>query len=287
MRATSLILMDISENEPSFSLCGPHDIPLCVRDTGKNVAGSQMIFELIPTEIDFITTPTKTLREEGSPMSATTSSQILSADLVRLGARPANKEAAIREAAQMLVAAGRMDPAYVESMMRREAAADTFLGHGVAIPHGMIEDRAMVRQVGLAGLHRRRRAVERRPDGASSSPSPLSPTPTSTSWPSHPSAAGQGGARRPDCAADPREIVAALTDAPLASIPVAAPAVDLAERFDGSATIRAASTPVPPPAGSTPPAVPEPRCASAAATRRPTHAVSSPCSASVCARAIL
>ncbi len=52
-------------------------------------------------------------------MSATTSSQILSADLVRLGARPANKEAAIREAAQMLVAAGRIDPAYVESMMRR------------------------------------------------------------------------------------------------------------------------------------------------------------------------
>ena len=36
--------------------------------------------------------------------------------------------------------------------MRREAAADTFLGHGVAIPHGMIEDRAMVRQVGLAIL---------------------------------------------------------------------------------------------------------------------------------------
>jgi phosphocarrier protein FPr len=33
-------------------------------------------------------------------------------------------------------------------------------------------------------------------------------------------------------ATDPREIVAALTDAPLASIPVAAPAVDLAERFD-------------------------------------------------------
>ena len=115
-------------------------------------------------------------------MPATASSQILSPELVRLAAHPANKEAAIREAAQMLVAAGRIDPAYVESMMRREAVADTFLGHGVAIPHGMIEDRAMVRQVGLAILQA--------PDGvpgtkarplASSSPSPRSPTPTSTS----------------------------------------------------------------------------------------------------------
>jgi phosphocarrier protein FPr len=85
-------------------------------------------------------------------MTATVNSQILSPDLVRLGAHPATKEAAIREAAQMLVAAGRIDPAYVDSMMRREKVADTFLGHDVAIPHGMIEDRAMVRQIGLAIL---------------------------------------------------------------------------------------------------------------------------------------
>ena len=49
--------------------------------------------------------------------------------------------------------------------MRREAVADTFLGHGVAIPHGMIEDRAMVRQIGLAILQvARRRRLERGPD---------------------------------------------------------------------------------------------------------------------------
>ena len=85
-------------------------------------------------------------------MPTTAILKILSPELVRLAARPASKEAAIREAAQMLVAAGRIDPAYVELMMRREAVADTFLGHGVAIPHGMIEDRAMVRQIGLAIL---------------------------------------------------------------------------------------------------------------------------------------
>jgi phosphocarrier protein FPr len=167
-------------------------------------------------------------------MPATAPSQILSAELVRLAAHPTTKEAAIREAAQMLVAAGRIDPAYVESMMRREAVADTFLGHGVAIPHGMVEDRAMVRQTGLAILQ----------------------APEGVTWNDGQTArlvvaiAAQSDAhldilRRltrllQDEAAldaltgatDPREIVAALTDAPVASIPVAAPAVDLAERFD-------------------------------------------------------
>ena len=77
---------------------------------------------------------------------------LLSSDLVRVAATPATKEAAIREAAQMLVAAGRIDPAYVESMMRREGVANTYLGHGVAIPHGMIEDRSAIRDNGLAVL---------------------------------------------------------------------------------------------------------------------------------------
>jgi phosphocarrier protein FPr len=80
------------------------------------------------------------------------SSSLVAQEMVRLGAVPATKEAAIREAGQLLVAAGRIDPAYVESMLRRETVANTYLGHGVAIPHGMIEDRGMVRANGLAVL---------------------------------------------------------------------------------------------------------------------------------------
>jgi phosphocarrier protein FPr len=166
-------------------------------------------------------------------MPAAASPQILAPELVRLAARPAAKEAAIREAAGMLVAAGRIDPAYVESMMRREAVADTFLGHGVAIPHGMVEDRAMVRETGLAILQA--------PDGVP--------------WNDGQSArlvvaiAAQSDAhldilrrltrllQNEDAleslihTKDAREIVAALTDTPVESV-AAAPAVDLAERFE-------------------------------------------------------
>ncbi len=72
--------------------------------------------------------------------------------LVRTAAAPADKAAAIREAAQLLIAAGCIDPAYEGSMLRREGVANTFLGHGVVIPHGMVDDRHMVRESGIAVL---------------------------------------------------------------------------------------------------------------------------------------
>ncbi|WP_449409807.1 phosphoenolpyruvate--protein phosphotransferase [Methylobacterium komagatae] len=72
--------------------------------------------------------------------------------LVRLAASPATKEEAIREAAQLLAASGCIDAAYGESMLRREAVSNTYLGHGVVIPHGMVDDRHLVRHSGLAVL---------------------------------------------------------------------------------------------------------------------------------------
>ncbi|WP_019906952.1 phosphoenolpyruvate--protein phosphotransferase [Methylobacterium sp. 77] len=72
--------------------------------------------------------------------------------LIRLGAKPATKEEAIREASQLLVAGGCIDAAYGASMLRRETVANTYLGHGVVIPHGMVDDRHLVRESGLAIL---------------------------------------------------------------------------------------------------------------------------------------
>ncbi|HVI50097.1 MAG TPA: phosphoenolpyruvate--protein phosphotransferase [Candidatus Sulfotelmatobacter sp.] len=77
---------------------------------------------------------------------------LLVPELVRLGAHPADKAAAIAEAAQLLIAAGCIDAGYADSMQKREGVANTFLGHGVAIPHGMVEDRSMVLRSGIAIL---------------------------------------------------------------------------------------------------------------------------------------
>jgi phosphocarrier protein FPr len=72
--------------------------------------------------------------------------------LVRINASPTNKESAIRETGQLLTAAGCVDPSFVDSMLRREITSNTFLGSGVAIPHGMLEDKGMVRRDGIAVL---------------------------------------------------------------------------------------------------------------------------------------
>jgi len=64
--------------------------------------------------------------------------------LVKLGAAPENKEAAIRAVGELLVQTNSVTPGYVASMLRRENVANTWLGEGVAIPHGMVEDKRLV-----------------------------------------------------------------------------------------------------------------------------------------------
>ncbi|RKH49920.1 phosphoenolpyruvate--protein phosphotransferase [Corallococcus sp. AB050B] len=68
---------------------------------------------------------------------------------VRLGWAAANKAEAIRLVGQLMVEAGFISPAYVDSMLKREQVSATFLGHGIAIPHGLPEARHLVRQTGV------------------------------------------------------------------------------------------------------------------------------------------
>jgi phosphocarrier protein FPr len=76
----------------------------------------------------------------------------LTTENIRLSAAAASKEEAIRQVGQLLVAGGFIEPAYVESMLGRELQANTFLGNGIAIPHGMGQDRELIRRTGIAVL---------------------------------------------------------------------------------------------------------------------------------------
>ncbi len=166
-------------------------------------------------------------------MPTATTEQILSPELVRLAAHPATKEAAICEAAQMLVAAGHIDAAYVDSMMRRETVANTWLGHGVTIPHGMIEDRALVRRNGLAILQV--------PEGVTWNDGETARLVVAIAAQSDAHIAilrrltrllqDEAALETLMTTADPRVVVAALTDTPVESV-ATTPAYDLAERFE-------------------------------------------------------
>lgn len=72
--------------------------------------------------------------------------------IIQLAASPANKEAAIRQASRLLLEAGCIEAGYADSFFAREAMADTYLGSGVAIPHGTVQDRGLVRKTGVAVL---------------------------------------------------------------------------------------------------------------------------------------
>src|SRR6478672_2972737 len=69
---------------------------------------------------------------------------------IRIGARAANKNEAIRAAGQVLVESGYIEPGYIESMIGREGQANTYLGNGIAIPHGMAKDRELIRETGIS-----------------------------------------------------------------------------------------------------------------------------------------
>ncbi|MDD9369858.1 MAG: phosphoenolpyruvate--protein phosphotransferase [Acidimicrobiales bacterium] len=74
----------------------------------------------------------------------------LSEHTVQLGAAPATKDEAIGLAADLLARAGHIDPAYGDSMRGREKVANTYLGEGIAIPHGLGKDRDLIKSTGLA-----------------------------------------------------------------------------------------------------------------------------------------
>lgn len=77
---------------------------------------------------------------------------ILAEDRIQLGATAVDKSDAIRQAGQLLVQSGCVQPAYVEGMLAREETMSTYLGNGVSIPHGQYENREHILQTGISVL---------------------------------------------------------------------------------------------------------------------------------------
>ncbi|HSI13137.1 MAG TPA: phosphoenolpyruvate--protein phosphotransferase [Chthoniobacter sp.] len=73
----------------------------------------------------------------------------LTSQNIQLHAQAKNKEDAIRQAGRVLIEAGNIAPGYVESMLGREQQANTYLGNGIAIPHGMGKDRELIQRTGV------------------------------------------------------------------------------------------------------------------------------------------
>lgn len=73
----------------------------------------------------------------------------LSVQDIHPGQQAGNKEEAIRLIAGALVQAGNVASGYVDGMLAREQQTSTFLGNGIAIPHGTTDTRDQVLKTGV------------------------------------------------------------------------------------------------------------------------------------------
>ena len=78
--------------------------------------------------------------------------EVLTGEMVFLGAQAADKVDAIRQAGDVLIKTGCVAPSYVAGMLARERVMSTYLGSGIAIPHGERADLRSVYRTGVSVL---------------------------------------------------------------------------------------------------------------------------------------
>jgi mannitol/fructose-specific phosphotransferase system IIA component len=79
-------------------------------------------------------------------------SAVLRAEGVQLGLEAADKWDAVRQSGALLVALDACEPGYADAMLERERSVSTFIGEGVAIPHGTDGSRSLVKRTALGVL---------------------------------------------------------------------------------------------------------------------------------------
>ena len=92
--------------------------------------------------------------------------ELLAPASIRLDAVAADRDDAIRQAGAALVEAGAVDPSYVDAGLERENSVSTFVGEGVAIPHGTLAGKDAVKDDAIVVL--------RFPDGVDWDGNPVS-----------------------------------------------------------------------------------------------------------------
>jgi phosphotransferase system HPr (HPr) family protein len=76
--------------------------------------------------------------------------EVLTSEAVRVGARAADQHDAIEQVGAILVAEGLVTDGYIKAMHEREAIVSTYLGNGIALPHGTNEAQGEILRTGLA-----------------------------------------------------------------------------------------------------------------------------------------
>ncbi len=78
--------------------------------------------------------------------------EVIVADGIKLNQTPVSKEEAIQAAGELLAKLGYVEPSYADAMQEREKLVTTYMGMGVAIPHGTTQAKGTVKKTGIVLL---------------------------------------------------------------------------------------------------------------------------------------
>ena len=93
-------------------------------------------------------TGTPAAEQQAAPPAAT--DDVFRLDSIVLRGSASNADEAITEAGRLLVAADAVDPSYVDAMHEREKSVSTYMGNGLAIPHGTNEAKSAIHKTGIS-----------------------------------------------------------------------------------------------------------------------------------------
>lgn len=85
------------------------------------------------------------MADENTPLT-----ELLAESSIHLDASASGRDDAIRQAGTALLEAGAIDPSYIDAMFERENSVSTFVGEGVAIPHGTLAGKDSVKKDALS-----------------------------------------------------------------------------------------------------------------------------------------
>lgn len=93
----------------------------------------------------------ETAGENTDPIVPTTvpNKKVMIAEGIKLNQTPGTKEEAIQAAGELMCKLGYVDASYVDAMQEREKLVTTYMGMGIAIPHGTTQAKGTVKKTGI------------------------------------------------------------------------------------------------------------------------------------------
>lgn len=137
-------------NCPADSIPEDTDIVVCQKVIASRLQGRKDIPEIIVIE-NFLSDP-ELDRLLDRLRKVNISLPLISPDNILTGLPTESKENAITRAGNLLCASGYTDHPYVAAMLEREKISTTYMGMGIAIPHGTSEAKENVRHSGIVFL---------------------------------------------------------------------------------------------------------------------------------------